>query len=186
MTEQKLVRLSKAEGGLQYFFRYLKSEKETVTETISLNDSRHFVVKCAPLFDKQKRFYIIFQKDDFFTFSQKFPNFGDTTDQTSKSINVEWLDKAIEFEQITKSDSFREIKEIILKLVFIYPDGRMIWTYPSFFKKYAEKHKLVRTQERMNFKNKGDYSGQTEPVNETTYSLPFSLLQEIKQGAGNE
>lgn len=174
-----MTSLLTANAALLYFLKYLKSAGENVKEVRSFNKDRHFLITCHAGYETQKLYYLVYHKDFFMTFNQQFPAFVAEFPQyagVAESINKEWLELAVSYTKPLPDWAV----EPDVKLVFIYPEGRMYWTDPRLFKKFAEAQKLVRTQEKVNLENREDYSGRQQPINETTYSLPVKMLKPLE------
>lgn len=120
--------------------------------------------------DKVETFYIKFRKTIsfdsnnkpvgfFLTFGKQFPEFYEENKQLGyfgESLNKQSLMSALD-----KGTD---------RLLFSYADKNIYWIYPKLIKKFGEKYNLIREQIRQ----------PGEPFKETTYSIPFGLLQEFK------
>jgi hypothetical protein len=105
-------------------------------------------------------------KGFFLSFYRQFPSFFSANKELGafgESMNPEVLERAI----------YLGTEE----LVFCYADSVCYSIDPRVFKNFAEEHALVRPQEKENYYNAMDYSGNRRAVNELCYSIPIKLLR---------
>ena len=111
------------------------------------------------------RFYAKFKRAFFLSFGRQFPEFSAVNPSYSgygESMNLEVLNEAV---------SLR-----VDMILFCYPTEAIYSIYPLLFFKFAASNQLIRVQERENEYLKADYTGTKGTVQETTYSVPLSLL----------
>ena len=85
--------------------------------------------------------------------------------EVGESLNLKYVLKAIEKDA---------------QIVIIYQDGEIYSVFPALIKRVAEENGYIRTQNRMNMYNKRDYTGNVAPEQETTYSIPLSMLTPLR------
>jgi len=173
-----------ADAAFNYFITYLEQTlKQKVKSVVRTNKDRHMLIKCFSGYDDiERRFYILYKKECFMTFSDKFNMFvkeNKDYEGFGESINKEWLDLAV-LNSITGVAEKSMLVEIEMSLIFIYPDGSMFEIHPKAFEKFAEENGLVRVQDKFNELSKEDYYGGTSWIQESTYHIPISLLRKIQ------
>lgn len=147
--------------GFRRVIDILRSKNQSGFRVEYKNKNRHALL--IPDDSKNFRYYAVFKRDFFNTFYMQFPEFAKANKDycgLGESINKKYIDLALE----------REVDY----LLFIHPDK--IYEIPLlFFKKYAEKYSLIRTQDKFNFYHKPPIV-----VNEITYSVPIELLYDFE------
>ncbi len=148
---------------IREFGNILKKRGEQIINTKTYNHGRHWL-----LTTHKENYYVIYKRLPFVRFADIFKSFIIKNPEykgiAGETINLTSLEKAIEKDSL---------------LVFIYSNNLIKKIYPKFFKNYAKKHQLIRTQNKNNLYNKSDYSGERELKRETTASVPFSLLEDF-------
>ncbi len=147
-------------------FSQLLSQKGFINPTrIPKNRFRHNLIKTQNL-----DFYCLYRDSEpqygtFEKFNDYFPEF--ILEYPEYKGHAESINK--EIIQSLYDDYEGQEKEVIL--VFIYKDGHIYLAYPFQFKRFAEKHKLIRVHKTMDLKPSNN--GNKIAINETTYHLPF-------------
>jgi hypothetical protein len=120
-----------------------------------MNKGRHILIRNDT---NDIIYYAVYKREYFNTFSKKFPDFirkNPSMCMIGESINSNFLDIAI--------------RKGVYQILFIHPN-KIYSCFPLFFKKFAEKNNLIRTQNKLNiYFNESTY--------EKTYSIPLNLLE---------
>lgn len=128
------------------------------------NKGRHTHFK--PTNPKKPSFYAIYKREYYETFCHAFPEYCNTHPEmkgSGESINQNSLHLAL----YLKTDY----------LLFIHPEG-IKKINPMLVYKYCRKHKLVRTQKKLNTYLK-PWEQDKKIIQETTYTFPSKLLENL-------
>jgi len=141
---------------IQCQYKAVEAFIKSLTKGVVLKDynkGRHKLIR-----SEEGLFYMIYKRNWFNSFSEKFPDFK--CDCVGESINKKSLGTAI----------YNNVD----KLVFVHPDG-VYSQYPLVIERFCEVNKLVRIQDKSN--SYAAYGGNRKEVREETYSFPKYLLE---------
>ena len=156
------MRFNNQDVAFSEFKKKLFRNAEQIKAVKPYNKGRHWLIKTD-----ESTYYILYRRfpfktfsKQFFEFSEKNPSYG----EEGETINLNLLEIPLKHNAI---------------IVFIYQNGSFKWIHSKAFNKFSKENNLIREQERGNVYNKGDYTGKKEIINETTASIPFSLLEDF-------
>jgi len=140
------------DSAFKNFIQILMDEGYEKIQRYNYNKERHALIKTS-----SKSFYVVYKRDFFNTFGDRFPEFIKEygfLDGRGESINSEGLEIAL----------WNNVDYI----VFIHPDN-FYFIYPQTIKKLN----LIRRQDKKNLYYEKGY----EAKQEITYSVPIELLK---------
>lgn len=172
MQELKDLIYPTAETAFMRFGQLLRNNGFAILNSIPKHRLRHMLIQ-TPNID----FYCLYRKEDtqhgtfelfnkyFESFIKEYPNMAGH----AESINKEIIEYVCSESHNPSEDGFE--KDIVL--IYIYKDTKIYLCNPFIFKKFAEKHNLIREHKANDIKK---VEGEYETFNETTYHLPFNEM----------
>lgn len=157
--KNKLKVVDSAFKGVAYF---LRSKHNNFYFFQLFNRGKHALFT-PPVTTALPSYYVVFKRDFFFSFAKQFFEFVKEFPEfntVGESINEEFLETALKFG--------------VDYLLFVYDNGKVYKVSPFVVKRFCEKHKLVRLQDKTTRIIKDGYR---QAIREKTYSFPITLLE---------
>jgi len=162
-----------AETAFMRFGQLLRNSGFAILNSIPKHNFRHRLIQ-TPNID----FYCLYRKESvqngtFEKFNEYFESFVNEHTEFrghAESINKEVIESVCRESHDPTSDNYD--KDIVL--IYIYKDTKIYLANPFIFKKFAEKHNLIREHKSVDIKK--EQEGEYSTFNETTYHLPFNEM----------
>lgn len=150
-----------------YVKKLLPSKGYRVKMVSPVNKGRHLLIECSNVKtpDVYQYFYVLYKHTFVHSFNEMFPEFVSKYPSLAgqgESINVEFAEYARRRDAI---------------LLFVYESGAVYSIYANALIKICTDAKLQRIQSRRNEYKIQYGDGETQIVNEETYTFPIKLME---------